>query len=538
MKKPARERAKGILASLCFLSPAIESYNHWIGKEVAESEFFPAVLMLAATRAIELIVESVPESILQMKVAFSDVNDVSFVMAFSIVSSLVSASAIMADTNISFELGRMNGQTRGRCSHHTYGLIPSRKRNLAALYLGTFLFHIGYLATAEIVATSCILHGFSATSLICYMHVEFAFIYAYLYSTGRKHAIAGINYLHGLGTWHIVMLMQNFIPFINCRLISVFGGRMFASWIVWRLFSNTAAFVFVMLAWAGEETAEAVGSSTNTTVVEFLNATLNQDAVAADDDAPVRVSVIVMVAAYSVALISSILGIILIFMNVEKSHRNTLYKDTHESALAANMEAFLGVPLIKGHQTRDGQALDAFIGSHASYFEHDAVKMWMLSLNVGNPLFADDEVFPADAGDQANNSYSHFFEVSLKQYTFYGDVAGNAEITAHFEKLTVDINERNAARKQASLERAAEEGGGNNVRKEEEEQEDADEMSFTELLQKLAHCESESESLRQRLATCERLLADEKQRSREREEYWQEREREWIAAAASKDKTT
>jgi hypothetical protein len=64
-------------------------------------------------------------------------------MVFSICSSVAAAAAIMTDTNISYELGRMNKQDRGRDSHPLYGLVPADRRKIGALYIGFFSFHAG-----------------------------------------------------------------------------------------------------------------------------------------------------------------------------------------------------------------------------------------------------------------------------------------------------------------------------------------------------------------------------------------------------------
>jgi hypothetical protein len=101
-KKSPKELAMRLLAALFMLTPLVESYSVWTGAAKAEGELVDPIFILIVTRFIELIIESFPESILQLTIALRDVNSVSTVMIFSILSSVASASAIMTDTSISF----------------------------------------------------------------------------------------------------------------------------------------------------------------------------------------------------------------------------------------------------------------------------------------------------------------------------------------------------------------------------------------------------------------------------------------------------
>jgi hypothetical protein len=102
-KKPLKKQLMYMLASMCFLmvrstlthnpnhapraltlslaslalKPLIESYNVWTGKEQHESDGMAPILVLIATRAIELIVESFPECVLQLQIALSNTSNLS-----------------------------------------------------------------------------------------------------------------------------------------------------------------------------------------------------------------------------------------------------------------------------------------------------------------------------------------------------------------------------------------------------------------------------------------------------------------------------
>ncbi|GMI32435.1 hypothetical protein TeGR_g10150, partial [Tetraparma gracilis] len=187
-KKSPKELAMRLLAALFMLTPLVESYSVWTGAAKAEGELVPPMYILIVTRIIELIIESFPESILQLNIALSDVNSVSNVMIFSILSSVASASAIMTDTSISFELGVMNKQDRGSDSHPFFGLVPAKKKNLVLLYAGFFIFHAGYMASSLLTLTACTMAGVNMGFVALYFAAETGAMFINLERTGRSYA--------------------------------------------------------------------------------------------------------------------------------------------------------------------------------------------------------------------------------------------------------------------------------------------------------------------------------------------------------------
>ncbi|GMI27722.1 hypothetical protein TeGR_g375 [Tetraparma gracilis] len=431
-RKPMRVRAFYMLTAMFMLTPIIESYNVWCGKEMTDDELFPAVLLMVATRAIELIVESLPESVLQLNIALRNVNAVDPVMVFSICSSLASAAAIMTDTNISFELNIMNKQDRGRNTHPFAGLIPDVKARVALVYAGFFSFHAGYMASSLISMTACLLSGIRVGHIGVYLVVELTLYFAHLWRTGRTHGISGQSPFHSFGCWLTVQLLLNFAPFLNNRSPDVFGGRMFACWIIWRLVANTLVFALVMSYW--EDAQDVIVGDDNDVVQEV-----------AEDALPVRASARFMIAIYATAITSAVGGIITIMRNVETSHRWTLY-NTKSSAFEYTMALFRGEPLVDSFTTCDGQALECICASHLHYIEKEATRAFLSRLSVTHPLFAADKVFPKEAGGRAGHSYDAVFEIILSKIKHYRDDALSTEIAAHFAAMKEAIAERTAAR--------------------------------------------------------------------------------------------
>jgi len=98
---------------------------------MSDDDMWSPVQILITGRAIEIIIESLPEVVIQASIAIQQLEKATPLLYFSICSSIAAAAAIMTDTNISYELGMMNSQERGRHSNPFFGLIPDGKWGLA-----------------------------------------------------------------------------------------------------------------------------------------------------------------------------------------------------------------------------------------------------------------------------------------------------------------------------------------------------------------------------------------------------------------------
>lgn len=108
------------------------------------------------TRAIELVLESVPESAIQLSILFKTEYPTDL-MKFSILSSICAAGFIMADTNISYERNKMNQQSRGVGTYPLWGLLPTKPAKMTGAYIGYFMFHTCYLTTGILTLVGTIL---------------------------------------------------------------------------------------------------------------------------------------------------------------------------------------------------------------------------------------------------------------------------------------------------------------------------------------------------------------------------------------------
>ena len=116
-------------------------------------------LMLGATRALELVFESLPESVLQSFIIFQLLQEgmegtVSKLMMFSVLCSLFAAGFIMTDTSITSERAGMDRMYCGPKYHSRFhGLIPASRSKLICLYASLFCFYTFYLGTSMVTLT-------------------------------------------------------------------------------------------------------------------------------------------------------------------------------------------------------------------------------------------------------------------------------------------------------------------------------------------------------------------------------------------------
>ena len=151
----------------------------------------------------------------------------------------------MTDTNVSYELATMNKQERGQHSHPFYGLIPKGTWGIHMLYLGGFLFLVGYLGTG-VAAITTVMLGHSARWIALYLAAEFAGVFLILVKTGRQYFAIASGQAASVVQWVVMYLMMQFVPWAQLRNPINFGGAWFSRWVTWRLIANTVVFALVV----------------------------------------------------------------------------------------------------------------------------------------------------------------------------------------------------------------------------------------------------------------------------------------------------
>ena len=106
-KRAMHKRMLKVISALLLLSPLIDGYAVWSGVDKGENDVFDPIVNLAASRFIELIGESIPESILQIHIVFcSNDEDVTLLQRLSICSSLVAGAFTVREEAATNEASR------------------------------------------------------------------------------------------------------------------------------------------------------------------------------------------------------------------------------------------------------------------------------------------------------------------------------------------------------------------------------------------------------------------------------------------------
>jgi hypothetical protein len=105
-KKGNREKIKGVVYAILQLNPIVDAWNVWKGTAMTEDDGMAPMLKYMVGRAIELVLESNPEAIIQLYIIYHS-SVIPAVAYYSIASSLVSAAFTMMDCSMMNEQENM-----------------------------------------------------------------------------------------------------------------------------------------------------------------------------------------------------------------------------------------------------------------------------------------------------------------------------------------------------------------------------------------------------------------------------------------------
>lgn len=378
LRKEFVTKVKSIIAALCLLSPAIESYDYWRGKLKEDDDVLEPVLFLVGTRAIELVLESVPESAIQLTIFFKTENPTDL-MKFSIFSSICAAGFIMADTNISYERGKMNAQSRGVGTHPQWGMLPSKPALMTCTYIGYFMFHVCYLTTGVLALVGSML-CFQTYYIFGVIFMEFLFILSYV-CWGHKTLHYCLSPTTNVGffdiiCWFVMISMcNNFTPFFAGRAAAVFGGGTQFFCIAYRLVMNTL--VFYVASGRFKDHQEIVVIEANARYY------------------------------YTLAAIGAILGYFIIVFCARPSHRWQYYS-TRETSHEHIARFMTGEFLTYSYKSVDEQAFSMVVGVHPAFVAVSTTADWLLTLNKTSSLFEGDAL-PKSMGAESGLSFEKSF---------------------------------------------------------------------------------------------------------------------------------
>lgn len=388
-KRGVVTKIRGALTALFLLSPAVETFRYWRGAEKAEDDVLEPVLVLVGSRAIEMVVESLPEAAIQMKILYkTEVPET--LMIVSIAASIVAAGYTMTDTNISFERNKMNAQSRGVGSHPAWGLIPSSKVGIAVISIGFFIFHVGYLASGVLCLTGILL-SFKAVYALVILALEYVFVLCFVYwRHGHLHfpLIAHKHDLNimSLACWFVMgPMMGSFTPFFAGRVPGVFGGGFQFKWIVYKLALNCFVFSSAVETFEGDEEIKM---------------------------SPAKAWNLMLAVTTGAAA-----GYLLIIASARETHRYQLYT-TRETFHEHMSRCFVGDVLTDNYTCLDEQAADNFLSMHPSTCDLSVVTGWIVSMKKTSYLFSS-KVIPKTAGDIAGWEAPKLFDALERHLAYF-----------------------------------------------------------------------------------------------------------------------
>jgi hypothetical protein len=113
--KGVKAAIKNVTIALFQLNPLVHGLSVWRGLDQSEEDVVQPIVAFTLVRVCELLFEVLPEAVLQIFVVYRS-DDISWVMACSILSSVASAAFIMSDANMMAEVRRGCWRTRACCS--------------------------------------------------------------------------------------------------------------------------------------------------------------------------------------------------------------------------------------------------------------------------------------------------------------------------------------------------------------------------------------------------------------------------------------
>jgi hypothetical protein len=138
-----------VLSAFLGVLPVIEAWSVFRGVERAEGMMFNPLFMLAVTKGLEIVFESLPESIIQaISMLSSNLEDLSLINYFGITSSIVATGMIYTDANIGLARSLFVGSPK----NPAYNWLPIDKNGILTEMAAVMLFK--HFVDGELFAVS------------------------------------------------------------------------------------------------------------------------------------------------------------------------------------------------------------------------------------------------------------------------------------------------------------------------------------------------------------------------------------------------
>jgi len=234
-----------LLIAATFLAPVVGTYRFVVGAELDENSNanVDPLFLYAYIKGIELVFESIPESILQVSVLLQSESGGEAVSSLSVASfavSLLAAGLLVTDLNYTIESDKMKAQqTPG--VHPFHGFLRASALGQAALFFSSWAFLSAYLA-CTVFAFGCLLVTQPSWVFLALATTEFGIIVAFKAAQGEL--VSGPD--HTNSTVVVVFsslghyIVTSSTPMYQLRHPSELGPQAFSGLIGYRLVANTA----------------------------------------------------------------------------------------------------------------------------------------------------------------------------------------------------------------------------------------------------------------------------------------------------------
>ena len=403
--RPLSKSLPRIMAGLFLLNPLLDGYSVWSGKERDEGEMFTPMVTLSITRGTELLLESLPESVLQLTIFMTTENPTSL-QKFSILSSVVASAFTMADTSVSSEQANMNAQRRGPYTNPVYGLVRNSTQGLLALYSSQLVFLLGYLSLNIVALASIITVKWPAFFvLLAVENCIWRFTVTRAlgkYITGSQTVAMGNAFSE---TFMPAMAgILNYLPYLQFRHPSVVGGgKVMGGWIAYRWAWNVL-------------TCLACGSMINAREDIVLTSSAFYGAV------------------FTTAM-CTVLGAIATYYACTPTHRKTLYST--KTGYDHHNDQFNGPTLQHENLNLETQRAGLIMGINPHFYSIDSVHNWVSTMQADNVLFEDPALLPKAVGPKVTPE--RFFEYIALVFQKHGTKDQQDAINAKLTELKEQV---------------------------------------------------------------------------------------------------
>ncbi|GMH68868.1 hypothetical protein TL16_g05029 [Triparma laevis f. inornata] len=379
-----RERLGRLTLALLGLSPLIEGAHVWTGKE-DPTLLLSSTTMYASMKAIEIGLESIPESIIQLGgLLKGNKEGVKGIQIIGVIISIVAGAFIMTDGNFGFILSKYL-----KCPGDPYyGWISKSPRSKRLQMLGMFIFNAFYFVQFVSTQSLFALSFNSRSPLFLLLGFEFAVVCFYMgYIKKELFGFAVIsdpnplsNTLLPLIGWAFYYMLVNAVPMLIAAAPLELGPEVFAGIVLWRLSVNGGVCFLALMR--------------------------------LDDGHYLNMGMI----GYFVSLIIVVIGLILFFVNCDENFDRSLFwkaKSGKQHARDCWKDARIWEKRLK---SKDSEIWCWVEGVHPVYLPIDLVTPWVCETLVGK---YEDKTVPRLEWMNAKNE-SAFIKRIVKIYMWYG----------------------------------------------------------------------------------------------------------------------